>query len=93
MQKGGGREMRPRGLKGVLKMTEIEFNQQMKSYFYELAICDEIDFNIFIYNLENEVLKPEIKKHIEILLKYVKEARNELEAKRKEKEPLIETSD
>ena len=66
-----------------MELINKEFDRQMKNYFYELATCDETEFNIFIYDLENENLKPKVKKHMKTFLKYVKKARtiNESEVK------------
>lgn len=66
-----------------MELINKEFDRQMKNYFYELATCDETEFNIFIYDLENENLKPNVKKYMKTFLKYVKEARtiNESEVK------------
>ena len=61
-----------------MELINKEFDRQMKNYFYELATCDETEFNIFIYVLENENLKPKVKKYMKTFLKYVKEARNKL---------------
>ena len=58
-----------------MELINKEFDRQMKNYFYELATCDETEFNIFIYVLENENLKPKVKKYMKTFLKYVKEAR------------------
>ena len=58
-----------------MELINKEFDRQMKNYFYELATCDETEFNIFIYDLENENLKPNVKKYMKTFLKYVKEAR------------------
>ena len=66
-----------------MELMNKEFDRQMKNYFYELATCDETEFNIFIYVLGNENFKPKGKKYMKTFLKYVKKARiiNESEVK------------
>ena len=57
-------------------MAKIDFNEEMKKYFYEFATCDEKEFKEFKANLKNDKsLTPKVQSFMNIFIKNVNEAR------------------
>lgn len=53
-----------------------EFDKAMKKYFYELATCSDVEFNIFLDCIETlQIPRVKARKYIENFIKYVKKER------------------
>lgn len=64
-------------------MSKIDFDEQTKKYFYEMATCDESEFSIIKTILKNDKsLTPKAQHFMNIFIKYVGEARRTIELRK-----------
>lgn len=64
-------------------MEKINFDEETKKFFYEMATCDDEEFNRIKIILKNDKsLTPKAQHFMNIFIKYVGEARKNIELRK-----------
>lgn len=64
-------------------MEKINFDEEMKKYFYEMATCDDDEFRIIKAVIKRDKnLTPKARKYMDTFFKYVGEARKTIKLRK-----------